>query len=125
MLILFGIVICINSVNILLKDGTEYVATTLTFGALVFHWTRIADLDISFVNDNLLALTTRIPLQYLPLRANVMILFGVIVEEIGIIIPAPLAQVWNRNKSLNSFTFQSGDVWGRAILSVAGDSFGI
>ena len=82
LLIFFCVVICSNSVNILLKERTEYVATTLALCALLFHWTRIADLGISLVDDNLLALAMRIPLQYLPLRANVVILLGIIVEKV-------------------------------------------
>jgi hypothetical protein len=95
MLIFFCVVICPNSINVLLNERTEYVATTLAFGTLVFHRARIADLGISLVNDDLLALAMRILLQYLPLRANVMILFGIVAEEPSLIILASLTQVWS------------------------------
>jgi hypothetical protein len=98
LLIILGLVICPNSVNIFLKERTKYVATTLAFGALVFHWARIADLGISPINMDLLALAVRIQLQYPPLRANVMVLFSIIAEVV-MIIPAPLTQVWNGNES--------------------------
>ena len=51
---------------------------------------------------DLLALAVKIQLQYPPLKANVMVLFSIIAEEIGMIIPAPLTQVWNGNESFNA-----------------------
>ncbi len=70
------------------------MATTLAFSALVFHRARIANQGISSVNMDLLALAMSVQLQYLPLRANVAILFGIVAEEIRMIILASLTQVW-------------------------------
>jgi len=46
----------------------------------VFHRARIADLGISLVNMDLLALAMSIQLQYLSLRTNVVIFFGIVAE---------------------------------------------
>src|SRR5215210_6634932 len=91
-----------------------------TFAACTFglHRTGITHTGLCAIENNLLCLASSCKGKDLPLRANIMVLLSIILEEIGWIILGALAKIGGRKVSLDTAFFQTNDVGHSAIPRV-------